>query len=118
MLEPGTHYALARVAGEDAERYRHVLGRHAGERFHLLVGLKRLADVGRRIGPFHAAVQALGVLAEDDRVDLGLLKAIPFATDEVEGVARERLAGPDADVQVEELAHRHDRAEILESLAL
>src|SRR5512145_918026 len=103
MLETGTYYALARVAGEDTERYRHVLGRHNGERLHLLVGLKRLADVGRRIGPFHAAVQALGVLTEDHGVDFGLLKAIPFAADEVQRVARERLAGPDADVQVEEL---------------
>ena len=39
------------------------------------MGIQRGANVVRRIGPLDAGVQALGALAEDRGVDLGLVEA-------------------------------------------
>ena len=83
------------------------------------VGLEGLAHVLRRIGPLDAAVEAFGVLAEDDDVDLRLLEAaLAVLADEVERVALEGDAGADADVEVEVLPHGDDRAVVGEALAL
>src|ERR1019366_7455128 len=59
-------------------------------------------------GELDAGIEVLRVLPEDDEVQPVL---------EVERVARIRLAGPQADVQVEELPHPHDRRAIGEAFA-
>ena len=64
---------------------------------------------GRNRRELDARVEILRVLPEDDEVQ-------PFP--EVERVSRIRLAGPQADVQVEELSHAHDRRAVGETPAL
>ena len=105
-------------AGDDAAGDGQVGAGHVGEVLHLGVRLQGLADLLRRVGPLDARVKPLGVLPEDDRIDLRLLEAVALAADEVQRVAGERPAGANADVQIEQLPHPHDRAVVDASFAL
>jgi hypothetical protein len=63
-----------------------------------------------RVGPLDTAVEAFGVLAENDRVDLGLFgAAIGAAANEIERVAGKRDTRPDRHVEVESLAQTNNR---------
>ena len=66
------------------------------------------ASSGGTGGNSTPAVQVLRVLAEDDEVDAFLV---------VQRIARVRLAGAQADVEVEELPHADDRRAVDETLA-
>ena len=105
--------AAAGVAGEDPRRDRHVGARRVGEDLELRVGGEGVAHRLRRIGPLQSGIEALGVLPEDHRIHLRLVHAAVGRTpDEVQRIAREGSAGPDADVQVEALAQADDGAEV------
>ena len=107
------------VRGEDAGRDRDVLWRHISKLLPLRMRRERVHHVLRRMGPLDAAVEPLGVLAEDHGVDLGLVDGVALAAaHEVERVAREGAAGARADVEVEALAHADDRAVVDEALVL
>jgi len=106
------------LPGDDPGGDGEVLPGHGGEGLELGVGGQGLPNLGRRVGPLHAAVGALGALAEDHHVHPGLLEtSIRGLADEVEGVSGEGTAGADAKVQVEALAQGHDGAEVDEPLA-
>ncbi len=69
---------------------------------------QRRRELGRHRVELHARVEVLGVLAEDHEVDPLLV---------VQGIARVALDGPQADVEVEELAHPDDGRAVGEALA-
>ena len=80
--------------------------------------VERRADVFRRVRPLHADVHALGALAKDRGVDLGLVEsAVGALANVVQRVADEADAGPHADIQIELLAHGDDRAVVHQALA-
>jgi hypothetical protein len=92
---------------------------YVGKRLVLWMQADGLAYCLRRIRPLDATVEAFGVLAEDDRVDPGLIEpAICPLPHEVERVAGKRTTRAHADVQVEQLPHADDRAEVLVTLVL
>jgi hypothetical protein len=73
----------------------------------------------RRVGPLDAAVEPFGVLAEDHRVDLGLLDEAAAGAAlrmKFSGLPGKLTAGADRDVQVEPLPQADDRAVVDEAL--
>ncbi len=89
------------------------------EWLELRMGAQRVAHRLRRIRPLHAGVQAFGVLAEDHDVDLRLFEATGrLLANKVQRIAGKRQAGPHADIEIEDLPHGNDGAEILMALAL
>src|SRR5690348_2429700 len=71
-----------------------------------------------RVGPLHAGVEALGILAEDDHIDLRLLvPAARLFAYKVQRVARKADAGAQAYIQAKALAHGHDWAVVGVALA-
>ncbi len=100
-------------AGEDPGRNRQILPRHIAEGGESRVGVEGLPDLVRRVGPLDAAVETLGVLPEDHRVDPGLLDAaVGAAADEVQRVARKGDARPDRHIEIEALAQTDDGREV------
>src|ERR1051325_6831908 len=114
MLE-GCHADATRSrASDDAYRYREVFAGDAVEALELGMAAQRVANLLRRIGPLHSRVQSLGVLPEHDNIDLRLLKAaLRFLPNKVQRIAGEGEAGPHADVEIEDLPHGDDGAEVL-----
>jgi len=102
--------ALAALPGEDAGREGNILRGHALKGSHAgAVLLQHDPHLLRQGVEFDASVKPLRVLPKDDHVDV---------VAEVEGVALERLAGPQIDVQVEHLPQAHDGAAVDQALAL
>src|ERR1019366_5430444 len=104
--------------GDDAYRNGEVLSSHIGERLELGMSWQRIAHLLWRIRPLHSGIETFRILAEDDDIHLGLFKStIRFLADEVQWVPRKRQARPHADVEIENLSHRNNWAEILQTLA-
>jgi hypothetical protein len=110
VFEGGADDPLAALAGVDLAGNGVVVGVVLGEVGEGLgMGLQDLGHLGGHGAEFNACIEALGVLPEHHQVDAFL---------EVEGVAGVGLAGTQAGVEVEHLAHAHDGAAVDEALAL
>ena len=114
MKECGFANPSRRRTSNDAHRNRKVGAGDFIERLEFRVGAQGVAHWLRRVRPLDSRVQAFRVLPEDDHVHLGLFEAASrFFADEVERVAGERHAWPHANIEVEDLPHGNNRAEIL-----
>ena len=110
VVEGGADDAFAALAGVDLAGDGIVVGALLGEMGEGLgVVLEGGGDLGGHGAEFHARVEVLGVLPEDDQIDPLLV---------VERIAGIGLAGPQAGVEVEHLAHADDGAAVHHALAL
>jgi hypothetical protein len=80
-------------------------GSAGGQLFHGGFGAEAFRDFRK----LDADVHALGILAEDDQVDVVAV---------IQRIAGKGAAGAQADVEIEHLAHADDRAAVGEALAL
>src|SRR5579862_6739115 len=82
------------------------------------MGRERGANLVRRVGPFHAGIEALSVLTEDDDIDGWFFEAsVSALANEIQRISWKRDARANTGVEVEPLPHGHNRAEIGISLA-
>src|SRR5664280_2678386 len=118
MKECGLANAPGRRTRDDAHRNREVLTGDLVERLELRMRAQRVAYRLRRIRPLDSGIQTFRVLAKDNYVHLGLFEtASRFFADEVERIAGKRQARPHANIEVEDLPHGNNWAEILIAFA-
>src|SRR5664280_1053089 len=114
MKECGFANPSRRRTRDDAHRNREVLTGDLVERFEFRVGAQRITHRLRRVRPLYSRIEAFRVLTKDHHIYLGLfVPASGFFADEVQRVAGERQARPHAYIEVEDLPHGNNRAEIL-----
>jgi hypothetical protein len=118
VFERGAADAAARLTCEDARADGEILPRARLETLELRVRLQRRVNRVRRIRPLDAAVEPLGVLAEDDGVDRAAPRAVPPGPLRMKfsGLPAKVTAGADRDVEVEALPQADDRAVVDEAL--